>query len=52
MSGMNKWKVAFYLAAIFAAVVVNVLVYYVGKAFVIYDPEFAPLADVIVATRA
>ncbi len=36
------------LAAIFAAIAVNVPIYFVGRAFVAYNPEFAPLADVIV----
>lgn len=45
----NWGRVAFAgLMAILAAIVVNVLVYSIGKAFVAYNPEFAPLADVIV----
>lgn len=34
------------LAAILAALVVNVLIYFIGQAFVAYNPEFLPLANV------
>lgn len=34
------------LATVVAATLTNVLVYFIGSAFVTYDPQFLPLADV------
>lgn len=46
-TSINRGRVALAgLAAILAALVVNVVIYFVGQAFVAYDPEFAPLANV------
>ena len=34
------------LAAVFAAIVINVLIYFIGQAFVAYNPAFEPLVNV------